>query len=700
MAVTSDELRNISVAELIQEPSMFESAWNGHVGILPARSIPVARRRKPPQGLWNALAGHRDWAKVWIDRWARHDGQSSFVIVPGEADVMALFAEALALLPSHKAEQVTFITRLNADRAGVHFDWVGLTAGSELAGSILARHPERTLDLTRPLGLVPSSAVPKRQATASSPHARQNPEIRQPVVPGYDDPAIGSGRDEPRHSPTKESPVPRPTSPLVPPPPPPPEGFFKRNPAAIVIVAGITLATVLGLSAAWLWLSRPRHEASADTPPKALASGIPVREPSPNGGQPQGSGSTDDRNRERRESTPDEGNSHETKPKPTATVGSQKTPRIVHLNGWLPEIASKSNGKPGDWIEGYDLRELRVPSFSQLKLLSPSELDLKAVTLTKDDGKSVIEVGLTTDDPKIKARNSSIAFRLEGQKLEVQRPSQPSEDLLDRLQFCVVQIDVVQIDPSVDAAPSMWVMLTPLLPVPPLSDSETMPREWTGATGFFAAAHTFRERLYARIRVDRISLSILPRENGGWQLLNPKAEAVLGTELTHLFEITLPKGRKWPATLKVWTDSKKAESADLKNDDTSEGLADSKKDDKSFRPLVARVEPSPSATDPPTKKNDTQNPKGLGSLEPSTKAKLKSTRKKAGSRLTDTSEPKNSDENPTEAIEKTDDGALLVELFRRYGRIHGSVVITVKQGQSNQDIEVLRFDNVPDNARP
>ena len=155
-------------------------------------------------------------------------------------------------------------------------------------------------------------------------------------------------------------------------------------------------------------------------------------------------------------------------------------------------------------------------------------------------------------------------------------------------------------------------MLTPLLPTPPLSDSESMPPEWTGATGFFAAAHTFREPLYARIRIDRISLSILPRESGGWQFLDPKAEAVLGTELNHLFEINLPKDRKWPATLKVWTDSKKAESVDLKKDDTSEGLADSKKDDKSFRPLVAQVEPSPSATDPFDKEERYPEPQGIG----------------------------------------------------------------------------------------
>ena len=170
VAVTSDELGTGTVAELLREPRLFQAEWDGHVGITPARSIPAAAQRRGSPDSWRLVAGDQEWARVWVELWRAQNGRASFLILPEKTDVRSLFADALSLLPASEANQVAFITHLNADRAGVHFDWIGLTAGSEMgapfesvSGSVTGYY----LAVRTRSGVTPSFKTPRARTSVS-----------------------------------------------------------------------------------------------------------------------------------------------------------------------------------------------------------------------------------------------------------------------------------------------------------------------------------------------------------------------------------------------------------------------------------------------------------------------------------------------------------------------------------------------------
>jgi len=457
----------------------------------------------------------------------------------------------------------------------------------------------------------------------------------------------------------------------------------------IGIVAGMTCAVILGGSAWLLGLLGPaRHNAAPhpssvasqqpDPSKNTTVSETPVR-PSRGSDRDQGPGTVGDRN----------GGSHGTGPIPdipgrqpggdgsspaSHDVSSLLSLRVVHLADWLPKLLSKQQSSE-EWVE---ILDSDFPEFPTVKLLVSKGLGIVAVPPTPPAGKSRVDVRLTKDE---NGQGASISVK--GRKLRVQRQSKSGDELLARLQFCVLLIDSEDPIGSGHERP-VRVVLTPVLPAVPLSGSEIEPFKSAGATAFFGVAQSYREILHARVRVDRVSLTILPRENTGWRLNIPAKD--FHEKLDWPLEIDWRDG-KWPAKFKLLmspaeeTDHPAAIRAQLDPSSAPKqnvGANAKEDEDKPARP--------PSAAATTAKKGS-----------PKSKAGKK---KSAPTGFFPEADSSNEDENSTVGLTKAGDGALLYELFRRYGRVHGSIVISVRNGERDEDVDVLKLDDVPQNVAP
>jgi GTPase-associated protein 1, N-terminal domain type 2 len=650
VAVTSDELGTATVAELLQEPRLFQSEWDGYVGMLPARSIPARPQRRANADSWELVAGDQDWASVWVEMWRAQKGRASFLILPGETDVRPLFADALSLLPASEANQVAFITHLNADRAGVHFDWIGLTAGSEMARSILNRFPDRSLDMTVPSGSAPASPFPSGRA-ATLPGSEAPAPVRRSVTRGRDArDADAAWKADRRQFPEIEPQKTRPDYANVAPPPPPPATFSKQNAIVMLAVGLVASALALGGFAAWQTWKQPLSDQDH---PNAIK-----------GAENEGTGGTANAGSNVSQAGNSSG-SNQTNGSKTPLADSPRKRRIVHLDRWLWYERSEDQSSD-DW---YGIAKLKLAANARIKdLLLASELGFETSPLGDDPGD-----GIRIHKKGHNNRGSWVAFRVKDQALQIRRSPELPEKFEDLLELAVLDIDSPE--------ESVRVMLTPVLPAVQLSEVKIEQVEKINLNTLFQAIHDAEGPLDPTLRIDGLSLSILTRMNIPWRFNDdPSATTKLGTELNLSFSID-DDGESFPATLTV---------------DTDFGLTG-----KFHYPIDAKltiISPAKGATGSLPLREDQKpqkeaKPKGRrkqNDLDRKIPAADKTKPKKNGpAREPDKSEPS--------ASNSRDSDKLLNEFFRRFGRVHGSVVVKVKSGASSEDVELVRFGDVPEN---
>jgi hypothetical protein len=700
IAVTDIELDGVPVAELIQAPTLFPSKWDGHVGLLPKRSLPVSRASRS-RGTWGLLAGDHDWAKVWVDGWARHPSAASFVIVPGDSDVLALFGEALELLPPSDSCRVTFITLMIADRAGVHFDWIGLPSGSTLARSTLARFPERTLDLSTPVGRAPKVAVSIQRAGSTASRAMvatEGPEFALAEPKG--DPEFGpSSPQRPRSTSRNRSHRAGAGRATAPPPPPPPALLRARYTTPLLILTGFALAVVaggilwraglIGPGGGQVLVAQGNRAEPGVLEPSASAAAVIPRPQAAQAAQEPGGGPP-------AQQIPGPGGRGASDSQPPSEMevvnldGTSPKPRVVTVDGWIADKLTQED--PGAWVQVAAIDEREVPMLPMLTVLSSNGSGLGSTPLSNESRDRGVEIVLKD----AAARGSpKLAFRLrkgaDKRFVEVERPEKLSEDLLERLPFCVIQI-VSDSEAASNRFPAVSILLAPELPGVPID-----PEKWKigtsleeSARAFFKKLHDLQKNVHVRIRIDRVTLSFLPADELGWRINSPVWDVVPGTPSTRVMSLTPPKGRL-PVTLNVATHL---------NDNT-------------LPPIEVKVSgPNPPAKPAP---GDT----GAGSIGPEVKLSgsgdadsghaqdgvrtdssgQKRQRQPQAPRQKNNRAPRKAEEpqpnaefSPAQRPEKLDDTAFVIEMLRRYGRIHGSVVIRVQNGSSkDQEIEIVRF---------
>jgi len=585
---------------------------------------------------WRSLGGDVNWATLWVDRWLRQRKVPQFVIVPDSAVTLQLFAEAITLVPAEYSSGVSFLTSLSAERSGVRFDWIGLPAHSEMAGSMLKQFPERVLDLSRPRGPAPAAVAARSRATPPPLVTSAAPSGALVSVAASGDlrPPLGSIAVISQQS-SEEAPL---FPPPPPPPPPPPLAWNAQRVLAAVVAA--CLCVGIGVGVGW-WLFAARSgteqkvaildgkpaEQAVESPPAAApeiepAPSAPKSAPQPDADGPAARPAVGPPSQSER--APGSGERLD-----PAEILARSEPAIVKFvdKGLLESLKDQPNAE-----EYVPLLTADLPPDGKATLLAPSSFDMRLDPLDPA-GKAPpgnFKIALKT------SRGEAVAFfRLHGSGLLWKCRGEPNDELLDALRLCNLEIR----SPSgPGAAPPSRVVFTPLMPAAPTG------REWLkkpfseDLISFCASIYKRRQALKPRLRVERLSLSILPPDNDGWRSVDP-GEAVVPNPVESRFTI-----------------GKLAASLGLKphfdRDDQDSGSP----------PIEVAFKVGDG--------DDSKNPGKTTKSDPKLPDKKR--------------EPR--DKQLAEG-----DGELIEKMFRRFGEVHGSIVIQTGDDGADQDLEVLRF---------
>jgi hypothetical protein len=709
VALKPEDLRGTSIIEWIQEPSLFQSEWNGEVGVIPARETPSRARGRARRTAKTLGAGHLDWLKAWREVRNQPDAGARFLIMPEKANALELIAEGLTVFSPTEADEVTFITHLNADRPGVHFDWIGLAAGSELARSIASRMPDRTLDLTKPhVSVARSPARTERPPAALTRpkkpvHVPQSPGVPPREQQDFDSIWQSELRESHQPGPAPElelhadAPAARPLAP-PPPPPPPPRHAFLRVGAPILALAVVIPAAIVGLGV--LRKSGAQHTTDSNPQDATQAPSVQAKEdPSTNAAKPRvrdneglqarvpsEERSQHDQAQARGSSSIPGPESDKDGRKPQATPESttaSRQPELYHLKSWLWGTRSKSPDAQG-WSE-IEVEEHADPLIGaldtgtrpHLRLLPCEGLEL----IVKESPDAEVEVRLrstqSSEEPVIK-------LRLKDRKLKV-KGATSSDEL-----FGALQLSILQIDPSLPIDAPLRIAFTPRM-VPPIplfhaSDRGEIPRDADGfakaigssdARGFFEAVDRESRNVMAHLRLDRVTLAICNNADKGWEL-TPNAAVKLEKDLDLVREVAVKNsGVRWSAPIKV---SKHHKPADQGQPDDraaidAELIASPIDDGKKLKSQPSdkgNSSPTSAATSKKKPAKQGTSPQGKKSPEPKP----------------DKATAKSKTETPGSPALVDLDRELLNRLFQRFGLVHGSIVINVKDGKSDKSIEI------------
>src|SRR5687768_15916340 len=108
LVLEAAELPPAGPAWFMMQPAIMETAWSGEPRVLPAgRNVPQGNSQPRRCELWEAAAGDAGWAGVLAEATVLDASRPCYVIYPPGTDVLAMFEEAIALLPQNLRWQVT-----------------------------------------------------------------------------------------------------------------------------------------------------------------------------------------------------------------------------------------------------------------------------------------------------------------------------------------------------------------------------------------------------------------------------------------------------------------------------------------------------------------------------------------------------------------------------------------------------------------
>ncbi|MCR4412040.1 MAG: hypothetical protein NUV77_06390 [Thermoguttaceae bacterium] len=259
------ELPAAGPAWLVAQPGFMETCWDGQLNLLArGRSVPPGDVYPSPCRAWQEVAGDAGWAGRLAETIVESAGKGPrtvYLIVPRGLDVLALFGEAVALLPAKHRWEATFSTFYLPLPGDVDCRWRAVYEDTPEAQTARRQHGAWCLDLTRPL--------PVLEETQAVVAARQGkPLMVEPVPPT---PAASAGRsfESPTRAARQFSNAPEEPPALVSPPvvvPPPlaarraevlaEEGLgrARRRPRSLTAaLLGLALGLFLGAGAVVLW---------------------------------------------------------------------------------------------------------------------------------------------------------------------------------------------------------------------------------------------------------------------------------------------------------------------------------------------------------------------------------------------------------------------------------------------------------------
>ncbi len=118
-------------AWFLSRPGLMYDQWDGTVSHLGTPRIPPPERRTAGQcAAWGGATGDAGWGGVLAEAFLAAPERKVFVVYAPGTNVLALFEEAIALLPEHRRWDVTFATYGAALPKTVDCLWSGIVAGS------------------------------------------------------------------------------------------------------------------------------------------------------------------------------------------------------------------------------------------------------------------------------------------------------------------------------------------------------------------------------------------------------------------------------------------------------------------------------------------------------------------------------------------------------------------------------------------
>ena len=168
-------------AWLMQQPGWMIDRWDGQVTTL--NTVRRAPNSKRPAGVctgWKQATGDAGWAGVLAEAFQKNPDRKVFVIYKPGTNLLALFEEALALLPASRRWDVTFSTYGAALPATVDCVWNGVISGSQEEHLSKRFVNALRIDLTKPPGPAPEAGplveLARSGKLPSQPTAPQQPQ--------------------------------------------------------------------------------------------------------------------------------------------------------------------------------------------------------------------------------------------------------------------------------------------------------------------------------------------------------------------------------------------------------------------------------------------------------------------------------------------------------------------------------------------
>jgi hypothetical protein len=140
-------------AWLLSDPLFMEASWSGEPREIPVGRVPRQGDRQPGVArAWQSLTGDAGWSGVLAELFLLDPRRPVFLLFQPGMDLLPLFVEALALLPSSRRWDVDFSTYYSQLPQGVSCIWRGVLTGSDEARSAERLPNALVLDLSHPIG--------------------------------------------------------------------------------------------------------------------------------------------------------------------------------------------------------------------------------------------------------------------------------------------------------------------------------------------------------------------------------------------------------------------------------------------------------------------------------------------------------------------------------------------------------------------
>ncbi len=157
-------------AWLLSRPGFMQATWTEAPRVLPnGPSVPAGDRPPAICRAWESQAGDAGWAGVVAESFLADSKRPIVVIYDPGADILALFAEAVALLPPEHRWEATFSTYFTGLAPGISCGWRGVLRDSPEERQARSNPDSLIIDLGRPARVSQVSALVNQARTGVRP---------------------------------------------------------------------------------------------------------------------------------------------------------------------------------------------------------------------------------------------------------------------------------------------------------------------------------------------------------------------------------------------------------------------------------------------------------------------------------------------------------------------------------------------------